>query len=169
MGSSRSGSKGEDNDMNTSGRIGARPPRARPQCSALATRGLIHVQHPRFSRRFFLQSRFLKFRRTYDKNQGTQESHNRSDTQKGERPREEERERERERERSTHQTPRCDAAQTARHVLHRHRVTPSCSYDADEYLCVQPEPLVTAPGSKRPPAQGAEAVPSLKADRHRFG
>ena len=33
--------------------------------------------------------------------------------------------------------------------------------------CVQPEPLGTAPGSKRPPAQGAEAVPSLKADRHR--
>ena len=31
---------------------------------------------------------------------------------------------------------------------------------------LQPEPLGTAPGSERPPAQGAEAVLSLKADRH---
>ena len=31
---------------------------------------------------------------------------------------------------------------------------------------VQPEPLGTAPGSKRPPAKGAEDVPSLKAGRH---
>jgi len=31
---------------------------------------------------------------------------------------------------------------------------------------VQPEPLGTAPGSKRPPAKGAEDVPCLKAGRH---